>query len=133
MKSDQEYFEEINRKIRRALFEVSPTTPPAITRLSIDEYQIGIDTYNLNLVAYTTIVFSEFGAIVCEVPAYDFRLRTDEQYQIGRVVGKVISSCKCSDTGLSLALSDDTMLLCRREKDFENYSISSAATGLILF
>ena len=122
MQNNEFDWREVNQKIGEILDMESQAGPAMIEQLVLDRYQVSLSIVSFLIVVSTGIEMFYQGKRVCVMEA-DYRYRNTESFQICKVLGEVVSSCVCDDSGMNIQFESGLALLCRRDEDFENFSL----------
>ena len=114
---------EVNQEIADILNAVSGSGPTKLDLFELAEYTltVGIMGFHVNVVTAIELI-DEKGRTVCDLNA-DYRYRSEDSFRACVTLGEVVSGCVCDDSGLRIKLESGLALLCRKDDEFENYSL----------
>jgi hypothetical protein len=127
MSISSESWDDLNAKLRKSL-EYSTT----IDRLEFHLGQVRVGIGDLEVCSNLKIEAWQGDVLLFDVDA-DYRKRSSRAFQICEIVGKTVSSCTCCDAGVRISMSDDCILIFRRDGSMESGTITSEVVGFDMF
>ena len=127
LKISSENWVDLNSKLRIALEDSTK-----IDRVVLHEYQVCVGIGQLEICSFFKIEAWQGDVLLFDIDA-DYRKRSPRAFRIGEIVGKTASACICSDTGIRISMSDDCVLIFRRDDAMESGTISSEAINVAVF
>lgn len=113
----------INQEISDILEDIRKTGPAAIGSLSFHEYTISLSIAEFCIGVSSAIHMKDGGNLVCAIDG-DHRYRKADGFRICKVLGEIVSSCVCDDSGMLIRMESGLELHCPKDRKFESYSLS---------
>ena len=127
LKIRSENWVDLNNELRIALEHSTK-----IDRVVLHEHQVCVGIDQLEICSHLKIEAWQGGVLLFDIDA-DYRKRSPQAFRIGEIVGRTASACTCCDTGVRISMSDDYIVIFRRDDSNESGSISSATIALAMF
>jgi len=127
LKISSENWDDLNAKLR-----ISLEYSPRIDRVVLHEYQVCVGIDDLEICSDLKIEAWQGNVLLFDIDA-DYRKRSPRAFRICEIIGKTVSACTCCDTGVRISMSDDYMLIFRRDVSMESGTITSESVGFDMF